>query len=114
VIEADGGKILLLAEEEFLEAAKKMAAEKFQTVVLDILKHLIAANAAMMARFNENLVEEHKKILEMAEMVNEHSRLLEEYRKAWTENFEKQGAKVNEQSKAILALRDLLLPPAVH
>jgi hypothetical protein len=114
VIETDGGKTLLLAEEEFLEVAKKMPPEEFQTVVLDILKHFVAASAATMNLLNENLASEHKKMLEMAEMVNEHERLLEEYRKSWTENFQKQGAKVNEQSKAILALRDLLLPPAVH
>jgi hemerythrin-like domain-containing protein len=63
-----------------------------------------------MTRVNENLVEEHKKVKELVDMVNEHSRLLEEYRKIWTENFDNLARKVNEQSAAILALRDMVLP----
>jgi hypothetical protein len=43
-------------------------------------------------------------------MVNEHTRLLEAYRKVSTENFENLAQKVNEQSAAILALRDMVLP----
>jgi len=49
-------------------------------------------------------------VKEIVDMVNEHSRLLEEYRKIWTENLENLARKVNEQSAAILALRDMVLP----
>ena len=106
----EGENTLVLTEEEFLEVAKKMPAGEFQAVVLDILKRFIAADDATKARINENLVQEHKKVKEITDMVNEHTRLLEEYRKAWTENFENLARKVNEQSAAILALRDMVLP----
>jgi hypothetical protein len=128
VIETDGGNTLMLTEEEFRDVAKKMPPAEFQAVVLDILKRFIAANSllgpaiadistrlvnhkAILDKLGANDEAEHSKVLEMAGELNEHTRLLEAYRIAWTENFQNLTRLVHEQGAAITAMRDLLFPP---
>jgi len=78
--------------------------------IADISAVVVSHKSALL-RLAENDEAEHAKVAELAAMVNEHTRLLEEYRKAWTANFENLGRLVHEQGAAITAMRDLLFPP---
>lgn len=86
MIETEGGKSVLLTEEEFCELARKMTPEDFQTLVVDTMRKqsdrvIIAELAASKAvtelkRVDETLAAAHAKVSEMAEEI---CRL-----KAWT------------------------------
>jgi hypothetical protein len=85
---------------------KRLIADGFAAAAADLESH-----KAALSRLAENQEAEHALVAELAKMVNEHTGLLEAYRAAATTNFENFKTIVDEQSKAILALRDLLLLP---
>jgi chromosome segregation ATPase len=58
-------------------------------------------------QLNESQHAEHKKLQELA-------KLLDEVKKTWQANFERQAALLNEQSRFLEALRAIVLPDAVN
>jgi len=91
---------------EFSDDEKRLLRETIAEIGRTVPSH-----KAALEKLAASDAAEHAKVTELAAMVNEHTRLLEAYRKASTENFENLSRLVNEQSKAITAIRDVLFPP---
>ena len=82
--------------------SEQLIAKFVQTAVSDLESHKAAID-----RLQENQVAEHKKLREVAELLNE-------VQKTWQANFERQAALLNEQSRFLEALRAIVLPDAVN
>jgi hypothetical protein len=98
---------MTMATEQEHEQLRSLMTEGFLRAAGDIQSHHAAIN-----RLGETIADEHAKVSEMAELVNQHSQLLETMQKVWTQNFAELGALVNQQTKIIEALRSLVLPQA--
>jgi hypothetical protein len=87
------------------ETEKLMLARLFDAVNSDLASHKAALD-----RIVANQQAEHEKMVELATVVNDQTKLLADIQKAWTTNFEHLGELVNRQSKAIEIMRGMLLP----
>jgi hypothetical protein len=85
--------------------AEKMIAEGFTIAARDLESH-----KAAIQRLQENQESQHKKLLEFAEVLDEHAKLLVSIQEVWTKNFSEMGALLNQQTKVLEAMRALVLP----
>lgn len=84
--------------------------EEQQSIIIkgfEVAAKDLASHKAAIDRLNENQVAEHKKLQELAELLNE-------VQNTWQANFERQAALLNEQSRFLEALRAIVLPDAVN
>jgi hypothetical protein len=84
---------------------EKVIVEGFQIAAEDLKSH-----KAAIARLVENQAAQQEKLVEFAEILNEHSKLLEDIQRVWTKNFAEQGALLNAQTHLVEGLRALVLP----
>lgn len=83
---------------KIMTESEQLIAKFVQTAVSDLESHKAAID-----RLQENQVAEHKKLQELAELLNEVQTI-------WTKNFEQQAALLSQQSKFLEALRAIVLP----
>ncbi len=87
------------------DGERKVIQESFVEIAKTSNAHKEALNRLM-----ENQAAQHKSLGEQAEMINQHSQLLEDIQKVWTKNFEEPNALVKQHSKFLEALRAVVLP----
>ncbi|MGH9503829.1 MAG: hypothetical protein ACRD20_13330 [Terriglobales bacterium] len=99
------------------EKVKALIAEHCEPLILQLAQAAagdLASHKDAIDKLNANLVAEHRKMAELADMVNSHEKLLAEYRKVWTENFTNLGELVSQQSRMLEVMRSMILPGAVN
>ena len=80
--------------------------EEQQAVIIkgfEVAAKDLASHKAAIDRLNENQQAEHKKLQELAELLNE-------VQKTWQANFEQQAVLLNQQTRFLEALRAVVLP----
>jgi len=70
----------------------------------------LESHKAALDRLAANQEAQQSQLVEFADMLNAHSKLLEDIQRVWTKNFAEQGALLNQQTKVLEAMRALALP----
>ena len=107
-------KQLIAEHHEAHITAVKEAVRSESVKLAEAIANDLGSHKSALDHLNENQKAQHAKMVEMAAMLNNHEMLLAEYRKVWTENFEKLSQLVNQQTQVIEAMRTLLLPQSVN
>jgi hypothetical protein len=84
---------------------EKVIAEGFQIAAKDLASHHVAIE-----RLQDNQEAQHKKLVEFAGVLEEHTKLLVSIQEVWTKNFAELGALLNQQTKVLEVMRALVLP----
>jgi hypothetical protein len=70
----------------------------------------LESHKAALDRLAANQEAQQSQLVEFADTLNAHSKLLEDIQRAWTKNFADQGALLNQQTRVLEAMRALVLP----